>query len=414
MHIKELTLQQFESFVSAHPLGNHYQSGSYALLMNKNGYECKFIGYVDEKEKIHAASLILIKNLNTFFKYGYAPRGFILDYFNQSLLKNFTEALISYYKKKRLVFIKLNPEIAACEIDSKTFQKRYNQNIEIKSILVDCGYKKLKDNLYFESILPRYNGIVSLKDFSMRTLEKNTRNKVKRAREKGLNFELADPANIDILNNFIMKKKDMATDYQKFYQVFSDTKNIDYFLVSIDAHLFLENAKNAYEKELKNNSEYAKILSEEKSERNCNLKMNSDKRLLAYKNDIAEAKKMESENSKIYIAGALVVKYRNRISIVCSGYNTNYKSFNPNYFLHYEILKFYEKHYDFADLNGMTGDFSSKNPYKGLNNFKLGYHPKVYEFIGEYDLPIFPFVYQRMLKSGKLAKVFNKKYSKIK
>ena len=56
----------------------------------------------------------------------------------------------------------------------------------------------------------------------------------------------------------------------------------------------------------------------------------------------------------------------------------------------------------------MTGDFSKENPYYGLNKFKLGFKPKVYEFIGEYDLIINSNIYRSMLKSGKLAKIFNK------
>lgn len=414
MHIKEITYEEFENFIDTMPIGSYYQTLSYAQYMKKNGFSYEIIGYVDEKNTIHAASYIFFKNLNLFYQYGYAPKGFIIDYFRHDLLKKFTNDLVSYYKKKRVVFIKINPEIAIASIDSKNFKKTYNQNVEIKSHLIDVGYKKLKDNLYFESMLPRYNGIVSLKEFSMRNLQKNTRNKIRRGREKGLQFEVAESSGLSILYNFIKRKKDSLTNYPEFYQSFLDAKMIDYFLVSIDTHLFLDNAKKAYERELEINSAYAENLLKEKTETNYNKKMDSDQKLLTYKNDIAEAKKETNQSSKIYIAGALVVKYKNRISIVVSGYDKRYKHFQPNYFLHYEILKYYEKHYDFADLNGMTGDFTPENPYYGLNAFKLGFQPRVYEFLGEYDLPILPFVYQSMSKNGKLAKVFNKKYSNIK
>ena len=135
--------------------------------MAENGYEYELIGFVDEYSQIHAASLILIKKINQIFKYGYAPKGFIIDYFNKTLLKEFTDALINYYHRKRLVFIKINPEIAISEINPITKEKNYNWNVEIKDTLIDLGYVKLKDNLYFESMLPRFNGIVKLKDFSL-------------------------------------------------------------------------------------------------------------------------------------------------------------------------------------------------------------------------------------------------------
>ena len=104
----------------------------------------------------------------------------------------------------------------------------------------------------------------------------------------------------------------------------------------------------------------------------------------------------------------MVIKYKNRIQILISGYDTKYKNYDPNYFLHYAILDYYKNDYDYADLNGMTGDFSKENPYYGLNEFKLSFKPKVYEYIGEYDLVIKPLKYKKLRSSGQLAKIFNK------
>ena len=60
----------------------------------------------------------------------------------------------------------------------------------------------------------------------------------------------------------------------------------------------------------------------------------------------------------------------------------------------------------------MSGDFSKNNPYLGLNEFKNGFHPKIYEYIGEYDLPIIPKKYYKLRSRGELAKIFNKKENK--
>lgn len=408
MHIRELSISEFENFVDNNPLGNHYQTLNYALLMSESGYDYELVGLVDEYGTIHGASLILIKKLTKLRKYGYAPKGFILDYFDKRLLREFTEEITKYYKNK-LVFIKINPEIAICEINSKTYEKVYNQNVEVKDNLLDLGYVKLKDNLYFESMIPRFNGILNLKEFDIKNVDKNTRNKIKRSINKGLEIEVADRSGIDILYDFVKRKRNKDSFYYKdYYNVFSKTNNIDLFLVSLNSNKFLINSKNNYENELEINSKFNKDIINDKSEKKLNMKMNSDKKLLSYKNDILDANTRLNNKSKIYIGGALVVKYKNRINIVISGFDTKYKRFNPNYFLHYKILDYYKKYYDFADLNGLTGDFSDTNPYKGLNKFKLGFKPKVYEFIGEFDLVVKPSIYNSLLKSGKLAKVFNK------
>ena len=77
-------------------------------------------------------------------------------------------------------------------------------------------------------------------------------------------------------------------------------------------------------------------------------------------------------------------------SIIFSAYDKNYKRFAPNYFLHYSIIKYYQDKFDYLDLNGVVGNFEVENPYSGLNRFKLGFNPRIYEFIGEFDLIIEP------------------------
>ena len=183
---------------------------------------------------------------------------------------------------------------------------------------------------------------------------------------------------------------------------------MDLFLVSIDSSEYLINSRKLYEEELERNTLLNEEIKRKNTKKIINKKMNSDRKLLAYKNDIQEAIELNKKKDKIYIAGALVIKYKNRVYILISGYDTKYKSFAPNYFLHYEIMKYYQQEFDYIDLNGMTGDFTNENPYKGLNEFKLGFNPKVYEYIGEYDLPIIGTKYKKLRMNGYLAKTFNK------
>ena len=127
--------------------GSHYQTSDYGILMSEIGYDYDLIGMVNEYGEVLAASLILIKKIGLKAKYGYAPKGFVLDYFNQSLLKKFTESLQEYYSKKNVIFIKLNPEIAVAEIDLKSKAKTYNWNNQIADFLQDNNYIKFKEKL---------------------------------------------------------------------------------------------------------------------------------------------------------------------------------------------------------------------------------------------------------------------------
>lgn len=415
MSIRELTIDEFNAFVRNSPLGTHYQTFNYALLMGENGYEYELVGMFNEYNQLKAASLILFKNLKMRYKYGYAPKGFILDYFNQEIVSEFATLLKSYYKKKKVVFIKVNPEIAISEIDKESGLKTYNWNYNILEIMEKAGFKKLKDNLYFESILPRFSAVVSLKNYSMNSVSKNTRNKIRRAHHKGLHIELAEKSGIDILQKFIKNKRTINEYYYKdYYNVFKKDDMIDLFLVSIDSEEFLMNSRELYEKELEINNRLVSLLNRENNKRNLNKKMDSDRKILNYKQDVKFATELNTKKDKVYIAGALVIKYQNRIQILMSGYDKKYKSFDANYYLHDEILKYYQKNYDYAELNGLTGDFSKENPYLGLNEFKIGFNPRIYEYIGEFDLPLNEKKYLKMRSNGELAKIFNKPNQKVK
>ena len=408
MYIKELTINEFTNYQKSHSLSSYHQTINYGILMAENTHDYDLIGYVDDNNTIYGASLIIIKKIGKYL-YGYAPKGFLIDYSNEYLLKKFTDDIKNYYKRKGLVFIKINPEIAIGEINTKTFQVTYNQNNNITNILINCGYKKLKDNLYFESMLPRFNGFIKTKDFNINNVDKNTKNKIKKAIRKGLVFEKAEKKDLDIFYNFIKHKKEKSiNEYKDFYTVFEKDNAVDLFLVKIDYNRFLINSQQAYEEELVKNNYYNELLIKSNNPKLINKKMNSDKTLLSYKNDILEATKGLQDNINHYIAGALVVKHNNKASIVMSGYDQAFKRFAPNYFLHYSIINYYLNTYDYIDLNGMTGDFTDNNPYNGLNRFKLGFNPKVYEFIGEFDLIIDELLYKTLLKSGFLAKEFNK------
>lgn len=410
MYLRELTTNEFNEFQKQHFLSNYHQTTNYALLMGENGYDYDLIGYVDDQNNIIAASLILLKPIGIKCFYGYAPRGFLIDYENTQLLNNFTNELKKYYYKKNVIFIKVNPNIKINEIDNKNFNIIPTEYSHITNNLINCGFKKLKDNLYFESMLPRFEALINLKEYNTQEFSKNTKNKIKKGIRKGLSFEKVDKDKINIFYNFIKNKKDTKNFYyQDYYTVFDKDKSIDLFLVSIDYQMFLENSHYLYNQELEKNNKYNEKIVNNNNNKTINAKMNSDKNLLTYKNDIMEATKGINDENKVYIAGALIVKHNDTVNIVMSGYDKTYKRFTPNYFLHYSLINYYKDNFNYLNLNGIVGDFLEDNPYSGLNRFKLGFNPHIYEYIGEYDLIVEPKSYQILLNNGVLTKEFNKK-----
>lgn len=410
MKIKSLTSIEFDEFSNKHILSSFYQTSKYALLMGEHGYDFEYVGYVTENNEIIAGSLILIKKIKGKILYGYAPNGFLIDYTDEFLLKEFTNDLKNYFYQKNIAFIKLNPLIAIGTIDNKSKETNYNENIKIRDILANNKYLKLKNNLYFESSLPRFNGIVNLKTIHPIQYTKNTRNKVNKAIKRGLVFEKVKEKQLETYLKLLPKEfnKDDYF-YRDLYTLFDKDNSIDLFLVKIDYEDYLINARIEYDREIEKNTIYNERLIEEATEENINIKMNSDKIVLSYKNDILEGTKGLKDNKTVYIGGAIVIKHNNIATIYNSWYDKKYLKFNANYFIHHNLIEYYKNDYTYLNLNGMTGDFTRRNPYYGLNRFKFGFNPVVYELIGEYDLIINHNYYVYLQENNLLAKEFNKK-----
>lgn len=406
MFIREMSLAEFKEFANTHFIGNFHESINYALIKAEEGFEYEFIAY--GADDIVGAALILYKKIGNVY-FGYSPRGFLIDYSIDYLLEDFTNKIKEYYKNRNFAFIKINPEIAIAKLNKDTMNFEYNENYKIIDMLTKNGYKKLKNNMNFEALLPRVNAIIKLDGYDYNNLSKNTRNKVKKGIRKGLILEKANPDKLNIFYKFIKNKINRDEYYYNdFYNVFSKTLDVDLMLVKVDYKAFLINAQEAYNEELRRNASFNNKLITNNNANAINAKMNSDKALLSYKNDIAEASKNLNTGLETYVAGALVIKHQNRVIIQISGFNKGMSRFSPNYFLYYALIKYYQQEYKYLDLNGITADLSKENHYYGLNRFKMGFNPDVYEYIGEFDLVIDEKQYEKLLKSGLLAKEFNK------
>ena len=414
MKLKNLSIFEFDNFAFNHPLSSYHQSSSYALFMAEQGYDYDLLGLVDDKGKIHAASLILSKKIGLFYRYGYAPKGFLIDYYNANMLKEFTTQLKKYYYKKNYAFIKINPEISIGTVDYKNKKISYNKNQIIINTLTDLHFRKLESNKRFETKIPQFSAIQVLKNTSLKTISKATRNKINKSTRCGLSLVKGTRDDIKILYDFIKNKTDHSLEhYLNYYNAFIKNDEIDIFLVKVNFEEYLINTRDRYEQELSKNDRLVTTVMNNPSESNLHRKLISDNALNSYNTNLATATRYLSLNKEKIIAGAITIKYKNRVNILVSGFDQHFKSLCPNYFLHYNLIKYYKNDFDYMDLNGITGDFSEQNPYRGLDKFKLGFNPLTFQNIGEYDFIINEGLYKSLDQSGQLAKEFKRKEKSI-
>lgn len=410
MIIKEISEELYSEFASTHLLSNEYQTSNYANLKKKQNYEVMYIGCYYNGVMV-GAFMMLIKLIAPTIKYGYSPRGFLVDYYDKDYMTRLTKALKSYFVKKNFAFIKLDPEIIYSVIFANTKSREVNAlNKNLVTFMQSLGYQKLKPTLYFDSMMPTYNPIIDLTDFKVDNLSTQTVKELNAASDLGLTLRIGNDEDIDKIYSFIKNKKNRTLAYYKeYYKAFTKEK-MDVLLLELDYNVYLKVLQENYAKEEENNSSLNKeFITSPNDNELFNKKMLSDKTLSDIKKEIVAITNVVKNNNKFVVAGALASKHNNRVNIIVNGHDKNYPSLNSKLYLFYNIIKYYkEKGFEYLDMNGITIDFTDENPYKNLNNFKLKFNPTIYEYIGEFDLVINNAYYQMLWNSGKLHKEFQK------
>ncbi|MBQ8472581.1 MAG: peptidoglycan bridge formation glycyltransferase FemA/FemB family protein [Bacilli bacterium] len=172
---------------------------------------------------------------------------------------------------------------------------------------------------------------------------------------------------------------------------------MDIFFINVNTDKYINNMKKMYDKEAIKNEELASLVQDisikgnEKQEI-INQKMESDKSLNFYKNELVYATNLSKKNPDfITIGAAFTIKHNNGVELIIDSYYEEYLKFNPRYVLIWELIKKYKSEgFMYINLNAVVGDFNKEDlwKYNTLNNIKLSFNSTVMEYIGEFDLVI--------------------------
>ncbi len=410
MKVQEIDKEVFAEFAKTHILKNFYQTKEYGELMRHSEFSVMYVGGYRDNELL-AASLILYKNIAPSIKYGYAPRGFLINYYDKELLKDFTKGIKDFFFRKGYAFIKINPEVTYSKVNFDDRTKIINsKSEELINTLKELGYDKLKDNLYFESLLPKYTPVINLNEFKKEELDEQLINEIDDDENKGTYIIKGNENDIETFYPFVEDKNNKTSQYYKvYYQKFKESNMIDILLLNLDYNEYVIYLQKKFIQEQEKNDMINNEFKENPKEMDLfKIKMESDNLINDIKYDIslANAKMQESVLKEIYGA-ALVTKYEGRITIIITGQKSDFRMLDAKTFMFYKIIDEYKNAgYDYIDLNGITGDFTDKNPYKKLNEFKLKYKPNIFEYIGEFDLIVNKPFYQILSSTNKIQKEF--------
>lgn len=416
MQIIELTKEQFDQFAFSHKNHNFYQTSQYGALMNRNDFVDIYIGLLDDVNRLIGASLILTQTKLGHMKVGYAPRGFLIDFNDHTLVESFTELIKQYLFRLGFVYVRIDPYVIHMERDSNGNPVTGGiNNGALISLLKNLNYEHKGFNLYFEASKPRWNAITKLNASSDRLFtlfSKQTRNKIRKSYKRGVTIYKGTRDDLKLFYSLIDKKHSRKLNYYlDYYEIFSKSDMFELYFAKLDPAVYIKTSKELYENELKLNSELTTLVQENtKTENNyVNLKMNSDKLLNIYKNEVINANNLFTAYPHgIVIAASAIIKYNREVFFLIDGLNDKFKSFCPNHLMKWAIINEYaRKGFLYAHHNGITGDFNKTNPYYGLYEFKKGFNSDIVEYIGEFDLVINKQIYHTYQRLGLLKKVLD-------
>ncbi len=380
--IENINKDKYKEFVDNHPKSHFLQSYEWGQFCEKAKNQIpKYVGLEDEFGNLVATCLILLKKTPLGYSYGYAPRGFLLDYSNYELIKEITEQLKKYSKDNKIIYIKFDPDIKYQDIDENGLPKENGENnYELYNYMLSLGYKHTGFYKLYEGNQPRYTFRINLQrpwEEIEQAFSKSFLKGIKRSENYNLKID-----NEDRIEEFYQllqsnSSKDGFDPHSlKYYEYFTQEMQgaMKYFNISLNPSKLLEDI----DKEI---NELRKSLSKSK------------KKEADIKNKIARLEK-EKEAFRNLPKKELVV-----CSLICTYTNNRCWSLyigsddiaNLTFAVtrsYYEAIKdAYNRGYEFFDLFGTPGDPHTiyKNLAK-LHDFKKKFGDEYIEFIGEFDL----------------------------
>ncbi|MBR2840687.1 MAG: peptidoglycan bridge formation glycyltransferase FemA/FemB family protein [Bacilli bacterium] len=416
MEIKLLSENDFFEFTSKFLPSSVYQTINYGNVMKKHEYDCLYLGYI-EGGYMKAASLILVYKVNGF-KYALAPRGFLIDYNNEKLLINFTKVLKKFLGKRDIVAVKVNPMIIRKVYDHKGRVIFNNNDFSVTyDRLIKNGYFHLGYNNYFEALKPRFESYINLNLNFIKlfgNMDKSTRNKIRKAVRDGIKIYHGEKEDLKYL--YMQTKKKYPRDLEYFndlYDSYNKNNMIDFYYSKLDTTDYLKHIQNMHSKYTKESHELNTMLIDSKKnpDRVINKKLSADKEVVKYKNKLAKATEyLKKYPNGIIISTALVVKWQDEVHIIMDGYDDDFKNFGAKQLLIWKLIGRYAKlGFKRLNLGGVSNINEENSKYKGLNEFKMNFHSKVVEYIGDFELVTNSPLYFMYKNSFGITGIFGKK-----
>ncbi len=395
MELRELTRKEFDSYALNHPLSSFQQTSSWGRFMEGDKFHTYYVGGFIKERLVGASLLLSYERKKGKERLFYAPRGFLIDYKNEELLKEFTEEVKKFIIEKHGVFLKIDPYILVRDRDSegKIIEGGvYNDFVEIN--LTNANFTKVNDR-----IQPKWLSRINLKEKTIDDIFNNFSPKARQTvrRNERLGFKVRDfdfkdiDKIIDIIDNE-SKKYNTIVPTKTFYLDLKQTfdGNIKFIEVYFKKGEVINNIDKMIidvnkEKEVRiSNYHNSKMTAEYFIDKELEA-LEEIKRLESLKDYFSKCS--DDVSMGIY----MFITIGNEVVALNGGIVDKYNKLDASYTLHYEMIKYAidngYKYYNLYEIGDITDD---NNKLKNSYNYKKNFGGEVIELVGEYDLVINP------------------------
>lgn len=405
MELVKLTEEEFNSFASNHSQATFLQTINWGKLKEANGWKWELLGF-KEKNKVIAGMMLLSKATPIKKKMFYAPRGFILDYNNTSLLEEFTAKTKKYVKDNGGIFIKIDPYVESIErdIDGNIVEGGYN-NKEIIKELKKLGFKEQFAKPGQVSLQPKWLYKIDVKDKTldevMKEMSSKTRQMIRKNEKNGVVVREGKYEDLEEFQKIMEHTSERRhfldrslSYYQNMYKAFGNGEILRLYF----ADLMIEDKLNDFKQELKElENSYKELVRNNENGKRVKEQTLKDKetQIEKTKESITKYEELyEKYGSKLTLGGVLFFIYGKEVLAFLGGAYKDYMEFQCSYSIYYELIKYaVDNKYDYYNFYGISSDLSPKDPMYGVYLFKKGFGGKVVELLGEYDLKVSGFYY---------------------
>lgn len=400
--IENVEKERYEKFLKESNKSHFLQSYLWGEFAKKEKNLIPHYVGLEENNTLKATALILEKKLPFNYSYYYIPRGFILDYNNTNLIKEFTDKLKSFAKKNKAIFIKIDPDITYHE-ELNNGEVLIKENDKFINDMKSIGYKHLGFTKNFETMQPRYTFRINFnKDINeiVNNYSKTTKQRIKKANDLNVKVRIGNKNDIkDFYDLMILteNRKDFITHnlnyYKSLYDIWNKDNSCNIFLGSVNISYILDKlikTKKEIQEEISN-------IPKDKLSKSLNVKLKElNRRLDKINDDIVKYNdyNVKYNNKDIILSAHFIIEYNDKAWVLYAGNHniltdtyTNYKTYDEH------IKYYYNKGIKTYDQFGTIGDLRKNNPLLGLHEFKKKFGGNYVEFCGEFDLVLNKFMY---------------------